>query len=288
MLEECAVVVPTHNRCGVLQNTLQHLYDLPERPRVFLVDNASSDETDSVWKPFANRVTFLKLRRNLGAAARTIGAREARTPFIAFCDDDCYWASGSLQRAVARFERYPNVAVLNARVLVGKDEKTDPACEAMRRTRKDPSLPGIPIVYFMAGACVMRTSAFLDVGGYHLRYFIGAEESLLALDLAARAWALWYCDDLVIHHRPSSINRDADARRRLVLRNRLWTVMLRRSLLSAIRAFAGYARMAIVDAVARAALAEAVAGLPWILRERHAIPRDLERRVSQLDSVLVP
>jgi GT2 family glycosyltransferase len=288
MLEECAVVVATHNRRGVLQNTLQHLYDLPEHPRVFVVDNASSDGTDSIWKPFANRVTFLKLRRNVGAAARTIGAREARTPFIAFCDDDCYWAPGSLERAVTRFARYSHVAVLNGRVLVGNDDRTDPACEAMRTTRSEPSLPGVPIVYFMAGACVMRTSPFLDVGGYHLRYFIGAEESLLALDLAARGWALWYCDDLVIHHRPSSINRDAEARRRLVLRNRLWTVMLRRSLLSAMRLFATYARMATVDGVARAALADAVGGLPWILRERHAIPRDLERRVSQLDSVLVP
>jgi GT2 family glycosyltransferase len=288
MLEECAVVVATHNRRGVLQNTLQHLYDLPERPRVLLVDNASTDGTDSIWKPFANRVTFLKLRRNVGAAARTIGAREAGTPFIAFCDDDCYWEPGCLQRAVARFERYANVALLNARVLVGNDDKTDPACEAMRTTGTDRSLPGVPIVYFMAGACVMRTSAFLDVGGYHLRYFIGAEESLLALDLAARGWMLWYCDDLVIHHRPSSINRDADARRRLVLRNRLWTVMLRRSFLSATRAFATYARIATVDRTARAALTEALAGLPWVLRERRAIPRDLERRVSQLDSVLAP
>jgi GT2 family glycosyltransferase len=288
MLEDCAIVIPTHNRSAVLRETLERLYDLPERPRVLVVDNASTDETDRIWKPFANRVLYLKLRRNLGAAARTIGAREARTPFVAFCDDDCYWTPGSLTRAVERFQRHGSVAVLNGRVLVGDTETPDPACQQMSAARRDPAMPGIPIVYFMAGACVMRTAAFLGVGGYHERYFIGAEESLLSLDLAARGWTLWYCDDLIVRHRPSSLNRDPDARRRLVLRNRLWTVLLRRSIWSTMRTLVHYAGIATSDRVVRAALADAIAGLPWIVRERHAIPHDLERRVEALDHAVAP
>jgi GT2 family glycosyltransferase len=255
---------------------------------VVVVDNASSDETERVWKPFANRVLYVKLRRNVGAAARTIGAREANTPFVAFCDDDCYWISGSLKLAIERFKRNPGVAVLNGRVLIGETDTPDPACQAMRAAARDASLPGIPIVYFMAGACVMRTSAFLDVGGYHERYFIGAEESLLALDLAARGWSLLYCDDLIVRHHPSKLNRDHDARRRLVLRNRLWTVLLRRSASSALRMLMHYARIATSDRVVRSALADAIAGLPWIVRERRAIPHDLERRVEALDRAVAP
>jgi GT2 family glycosyltransferase len=286
MFEDCAIVVATHNRAAILEQTLQRLYELPEEPAVIVVDNASTDDTERVWKRFADRVRFLKLRRNVGAAARTIGAREARTPFVAFCDDDCYWTGGSLERAVARFHRYSGVAVLNACVLIGDSERPDPACQAMGAQAAVDALPGVPIVYFMAGACVMRTAAFLDVGGYHERYFIGAEESLLSIDLAARGWTLWYCDDLIVRHHPSPINRDPATRRRLVLRNRLWTVLLRRPLSSAVRAMAQYVRMAREDRVVLGALADALAGLPWIVRERHRIPRDLERRVQALDRAL--
>jgi GT2 family glycosyltransferase len=282
MSSECAVVIATHNRAAVLNETLEQLCELPERPRIVVADNASTDETERVCKRFGQRVLLLKLRRNIGAAARTIGAREAGTPLVAFCDDDCVWTAGSLLQACEIFARHPRVALLNGRVLVGHDARPDPACQAMERGACG-DLQGIPIVFFMAGASVMRTRAFLECGGYHRRYFIGAEESLLSLDLAARGWELWYCRDITVRHRPSAINRDARARRRLVLRNRLWTVMLRHSIGGATRALLRHARMAFHDPVARTALREAISGLPWVLRERRRIPRDLERRVYALE-----
>jgi GT2 family glycosyltransferase len=287
MLPGCAVVIATHNRAAALRKTLEELYELPERPPIVVADNASTDATEAACKPFGSRVQLLKLRRNMGAAARTIGAREAGTPFVAFCDDDCAWGAGSLQRAVERLEAHERVALINARVLVGDEGKPDPACQEMRAAAGVPS-SAVPIVYFMAGACVMRTKAFLEAGGYHVRYFIGAEETLLAIDLAAHGWQLWYCDDVIVHHRPSSINRDPDRRRRLVLRNRLWTVMLRRSAACALRVIAEYVRLARSDNIVRAALKEAIAGLPWVIRERRSIPRELELRMRAFDRLLAP
>lgn len=287
MLQGCSVVIATHNRAAALRKTLEELYVLPERPAIVVADNASTDETEAVCKPFGNRVRLVRLPRNIGAAARTIGAREAGTPFVAFCDDDCAWTAGSLQRAVERMREHERVALINARVVVGDDRKPDPACQEMRAAAVGPS-SAVPIVYFMAGACVMRTRAFLQAGGYHVRYFIGAEESLLAIDLAARGWELWYCDDVVVHHRPSDINRDPQRRRRLVLRNRLWTVMLRRSAFCGVRLIAEYLRLARSDNVVRAALREAIAGLPWVMRERRPISHELELRVGAFDRLLAP
>jgi GT2 family glycosyltransferase len=125
----------------------------------------------------------------------------------------------------------------------------------------------------------MRAAAFLDAGGYEARYFIGAEESLLSLDLAARGWQLWYCEDLIVRHHPSPLDRDPESRRRLVLRNRLWTVLLRLSATSAWRTVFEYAAAAPRDALVRRALMDALRGLPWVLRARHPVPGDLERRV---------
>lgn len=281
MLNECPIVIVTHNRARALRETLERLHDLPERPPLLVVDNASSDETERVCKLFGRRLQFFKLRRNIGAAARTIGAREADAPYVAFCDDDCAWTAGSIERAVKRFERNDSVAVLNGRILVGESETPDPACQEMRNGSG--GNPVAPIVYFMAGASIMRRKPFLDAGGYHVRYFLGAEESLLSIDLAALGWEMWYCDDLVVRHNPSPLNRNPEQRRRLIMRNRLWTTMLRRSIVSAIKMIAHYASLARSDRIARAALREAIAGLPWILRERKPIPWELELRIRDVD-----
>jgi GT2 family glycosyltransferase len=146
----------------------------------------------------------------------------------------------------------------------------------------------VPITYFMAGACVVRATAFLQTGGYHARYLIGAEETLVALDLAANGWHLWYDDGVIVRHRPAKITRNAGDRRRLQLRNRLWTMFLRRSPAAVLRAIAAYARGGVNDRVMRRALVEAVAGLPWILRERRQIPAELERRIQTFDHALIP
>lgn len=280
---DCAIVIATYNRAPVLEQTLASLCELPEKPRIVVVDNASADDTERVCKQFGARVLLLMLRRNIGAAARTVGAREAGTPFVAFCDDDCVWLAGSLALAVERFNAHPDVAVLNGRVLVGNTGRTDPACQAMHAVHNCEA-PGSPIAFFMAGASIARTDAFLRAGGYHARYFIGAEESLLSLDLAAQGWRLCYCDDLLIRHTPSAMNRDAATRRRLVLRNRLWTVLLRCSLPTALAALARHARIARRDPIARRALTEAIAALPWIVRERRTIPKHLEQRIRALDA----
>lgn len=285
MLDECAVIVLTHNRSSVLRGTLERLYELPEHPKVVVVDNGSSDDTEHVWKRFGDRVHFLKLRRNIGAAARTIGVQYAGTPLVAFCDDDCAWEPGALSRAAERLDEYRDVAVINGRVLVGDGGSIDPACRAMQACGSANGVPGIPIVYFMAGACVMRSNAFLEAGGYDARYFLGAEEALLSLDLAARGWRLWYCDDLVVRHYPCAQNRNPDARRRLTLRNRLWTALLRYSARNAWRTLLWYVHAASRDSIARAALVDAIGGLPWIVRERHPIPAELEKRAMDLGAL---
>ncbi len=260
---------------------------MPEQPCIVVVDNGSSDDTEGICEQFRDRVRFVKLLRNEGAAARTIGVRAAGTTFVAFCDDDCHWLPGSLERGVHRLRQHETVALLNGRVVIGEEERTDPACQAMRGTARSNGAP-VPILYFMAGACIVRSRAFLEAGGYHARYLIGAEESLLSIDLIAQGWTLWYCDDLVMRHDPSPVNRNPELRRRLVLRNRLWTMFLRRSWYDAGRAVARYGTRALRDSTARAALSEAVGGLPWIVRERRKIPKDLERRFEALDRAFAP
>jgi GT2 family glycosyltransferase len=275
-----AVVVATRNRVNELLSTLAALEGLPERPPVVVVDNGSEDDTASWVRKRHPAVELVEAGRNLGAAARTLGARHAGLPYVAFADDDSWWAPGSLARAVALLERHPRLAVVAARVLVGPEERLDPVCTAMAASPLPPAadLPGPSVLGFVACGAVVRCSAFLAVHGFHPRFGVGGEEELLAVDLAARGWGLAYVDEVVAHHHPSP-SRDPAGRRRVQVRNALWSAWLRRRPAGVAGQTTRLVAAALADPASRAGVLEAVRGLPWVVRERRPVSPELEAAI---------
>ena len=272
-----AVVMLTHNRREEVLVSLDQLTRLPERPRIVVVDNASSDGTAQAVVRRFPQVEVLPAGGNLGAAARNLGVRQIETPYVALCDDDTWWEPGALAHAADLFDAHPRLAVATARILVGPENKEDPICAELERSPlpSEPDMPGPSLLGFMAGASVVRRSAFLSAGGFEPRFFIGGEEELLAIDLVAAGWWLSYVPRLVVHHHPSE-RRDASARRWYLLRNALWSAWLRRALPSALRKSGQLLAAAPWTRETWRGVTAALAGLPWILRERRPMPAAVE------------
>lgn len=278
------LVILSCNRADELRRTVEHALELPERPPIIVVDNGSADGAGRRVAAAFRSVRVLQLPRNLGACARNEGARLARTPYIAFSDDDTIWTAGSLARAQVLLDRYPSVAVLCGRVLVGAHRREDPVCAAMARSPlPSAGLPGPRLLGFLAGASAVRRDAFLAAGGYTPRFFIGGEEELLALDLLAAGWSLAYAPQLTILHFPSA-QRERRRREQLLLRNRLWTAWMRRAPSSALAATARAAQQALLHAPLRPALYEALRGLPWALARRRPLPPCIEAWCARIEA----
>lgn len=279
------VVVLTHGRVREVLKTVQRLLSLPEHPSVIVVDNGSADGTADILTCRFPGIQIIALERNIGAAARNVGIREAKTPYVALCDDDTWWARGSLRRAAEVLESYPRIAVVTGRVLVGRHEREDPTCRVMAHSplTTDSPLPGPPVLGFLAGACMIRRLAFLNVGGFEPRFFLGGEEALVAVDLASAGWQMVYMPEVLIHHYPSR-TRDAPARRRLLLRNALWFAWLRRPFSSAMRQTGRLLCSGLSSPHQAIALFQALAGLPWIIRHRRCLPDAVERALLTLDA----
>jgi GT2 family glycosyltransferase len=277
------VVIATRNRGPELLETLARLRALAERPPVVVVDNGSTDGTPALVRAHHPEVRLVTLARNRGGAARTVGARLVDSPYVAFSDDDSWWAPGALTRAAELLDRHPRLAVLAARVLVGPERRLDPVCAEMAASplpRAD-DLPGPSVLGFIACGAVVRRGVFLEAGGFHGRLGIGGEEELLALDLAARGWGLAYVDEVVAHHHPSP-SRDPAGRRRTQVRNALWSAWLRRPLGGAARETVLMAARALHQPGASSGMVLALLGLPWVLRERHPVRPELEAALRTL------
>ncbi|GLW67398.1 glycosyl transferase [Actinomadura rubrobrunea] len=280
----CTVVVITRDRRASLLHTLGRLADLPERPPVIVVDNASRDGTAEAVAVLHPEATLLRPRANLGAVARNVAVDHVRTPYVAFCDDDTWWDPGALTRAVALLDAHPRLAVVTGRILVEPDGREDPIVRELRESPlpRPPGLPGPALGSFLAGASVLRVDAFREAGGFSPRLWLGGEEELLSADLLSRGLHLCYAEDVVVHHAPSRL-RDPHLRRRHGIRNTLWCTWLRRPLLSALRRTRALLIELPRDRVTALALAEAAAGLPWVVRERRPVPPEVETRLRALD-----
>jgi hypothetical protein len=86
----------------------------------------------------------------------------------------------------------------------------------------------------------------------------------------------------VVHHHPS-VHRDSVSRRWHIVRNALWCAWLRRPLASAARKTWRSIQEAPLERATWRGLATALVGLPWVLRRRRVIPRQVEKAVQMLE-----
>lgn len=280
-----SVAVITRDRRERLLATLERLAGLPERPPVVVVDNASSDGTARAVADGFPDVLLLTPGRNLGAAGRNLAVQHAHTPYVAFSDDDSWWAPGALTVAADLLDAHPRLGLLAARTLVGPDGDEDPLNAALAASPlpAPPGMPGRAVLGFLACASVVRRAAFVEAGGFHPLLFLGAEETLLAYDLTARGWAVQHVPSVTAHHHPDPGPRPG--RTPAVRRNAVLTAWLRRPLpVAAAHTVRLAADACRGDRSARGALGGTAARLPAALRGRRRLPPEVERAARLLET----
>jgi GT2 family glycosyltransferase len=272
---DVTVVVATRNRRDRLFETIPH----HEGP-VILVDNGSDDGTPDAIEAAFPEVTVVRLAENRGAAARNAGVELARTPYVAFADDDSYWVPGALAGAARLLREHPRVGLLSARVLVGPQERLDPVSAEMAAAPLGvpDGAPGPAVLGFLACSVAVRRAAFRQVGGFNPQLHVYGEEALLAMDLAAAGWLMSYACDLTVRHLPLPSGRDNSARHRIEARNRVLTALLRRPPAVVARTAASAWRDN------RRGVADAARLLPWALRARRPLPAAVEQDLRTLTS----
>lgn len=105
MNELVSIVMPSYNTAKFIsrsiESVIQQTYSNWE---LLIVDDCSTDQTDSVVKPFLkdNRIKYIKNKTNLGAAiSRNVALKEARGKWIAFLDSDDLWYPDKLNKQIS-------------------------------------------------------------------------------------------------------------------------------------------------------------------------------------------
>lgn len=264
LADRIATVIITRNNRERLAKTLDRLVRDRSPSRTYVVDNGSTDGTAEMVRRAYPAIDLVALPGNAGAAARTAGAERAVVPYLAFCDDGSLWDDATLARAADYLDQHPRVGVINARVVVGREQQASGASD--------------DVLCLTPEACVIRRDALLACGGFDPRFEIGGDELLLSLDLASRGWLLRQVDDIVLHRdEPPAASLDP-AR---VLRNRLWVAWLRYRSPEAWMFTRKVLSDSVRDGNSRRALFQALAGLPWVIPERRPVNSRLQQRIDE-------
>jgi len=152
---EISVVVATRDRADRLEGLLRSLAAQtiePERFELIVVDDGSTDGTAGVLARAAEEgalsISVLRRDGNGPAAARNAGWRTARSPLVAFTDDDCEPPADWLEEALAGAAERPGAIVQGPTTPIPRElERTGPFTRTKEITEPNPSFQTCNIVY---------------------------------------------------------------------------------------------------------------------------------------------
>ncbi len=211
-----AVVLSMGNRPTELAMALQ---TLGEQVRVdidcVLVGNG--------WEPtgLPGWVRTVYLPTNVGIPeGRNVGAREAQGDYIFFYDDDAYLPTADvLTRMAAVLDANSEVGVVQPR---GTDPYDRPTPRRwVPRLVVGPKSRGGEAAVFWEALCMIRRTAFEQVGGWPGHFFYGHEGIDIAMRLLDAGWHIRYEPSIIVKHPATQATRHA-VFYRMNARNRVW------------------------------------------------------------------
>lgn len=175
------------------------------------------------WEPtgLPEGVRSMHLPENVGIPeGRNIGAKEATGDFIFFYDDDAFLPSADvLSRMANLIAGQPYVAVCQPRG-VDPDGRPTPR-RWVPRLHVDNGGQGGDVVVFWEALCMIRRTAFDQVGGWPGHFWYGHEGIDLAMRLLNAGWRLHYEPSIEVCHPATQASRHA-VFYRMNARNRVW------------------------------------------------------------------
>ena len=121
---QVSVIIPVHNGAGTLQKAVDSVLKQSIPTRIYIIDDASTDNTAEVLSAYAENenIRVLKNEANRGVSkSRMRGVSEADTEYIAFLDADDWWADHKLEKQLALMKREKAVLSSTGRRLVAAD-----------------------------------------------------------------------------------------------------------------------------------------------------------------------
>ena len=135
---------------------------------IVVIDDGSTDDTESVARSFGDRVWYFKQENQGAGAARNAGIKSSRGEYIAFLDADDLWCAEKLDEQVPLLERDPDLGLVYSDwAVVSRDTVVEESY-----LRKVPPASGyvfdelVQRGFILTSGVVVRRACLDDVGDF--------------------------------------------------------------------------------------------------------------------------
>lgn len=218
-MNKFAIVILNWNGVKLLEQFLPAVVNYSADAKIYIADNASTDESIAfVTKNYPN-ITLLKNSKNLGYAQ---GYNQALTqvnePYLCLLNSDIDVTPSWLDAVKERFEKQPETGIIQPKILDFKNKTSFeyagaaggfidrfgfPFCRGrvFETLEKDENQYHSAPIFWASGACMfIRKEIFDQLGGFDPIFFAHQEE----IDLCWRAFnagiAVWYESGSTVYH----------------------------------------------------------------------------------------
>jgi len=196
-----SIVVLTYNRKEELRYTLDKLDNLINscngfEIEVIVVDNASADGTADMVATSFPQFNFIRLPDNTGIAGRNEGIKIATGKYVLILDDDAHIEVDSLESAVEKMEKDPNIGILSFNIV---SEQGISSVKHKETIQKE--------LTFCAAVSLIRRAVFQKAGYFSRIGFLYHDETDFAIRVLAEGYRIHFARDLIGIHRVSQTSR---------------------------------------------------------------------------------
>jgi glycosyltransferase involved in cell wall biosynthesis len=175
-----SVVIPTYNYGRFIGEAIESaLAQTVAASEIVVVDDGSTDNTESVVRAFGQRVQYVRQENAGVCAARNRGVAESVGDYVAFLDADDTWEPSKLEMQIARFALDSSIGLVHCgtREFDGSTGETirinvcggeDGLAENLLLWQ-EPGMPG------PGGTIMLSRKAFEAVGGFDTRMKCGED-----------------------------------------------------------------------------------------------------------------
>jgi hypothetical protein len=196
-----SIIVPVHNASAYLARCLDSIGRLDPAPlECIVVDDASTDDSVAIAERLGFQVIACR-QRGGPAAARNVGAREARGEILLFIDADVLVPQGALTRILVRFAEAPERAAV-----IGSYD-TEPGSPDLISQYRNllhcyiHQTSEVRTCTFWTGCGAIRADVFRQQGGFSEAYTAPCLEDMeLGLRLRQAGQEIWLDKGLCVKH----------------------------------------------------------------------------------------
>jgi GT2 family glycosyltransferase len=196
------------NRKNDLREALQSVFKQSFTDfEVIVVDNASSDGTDSMIREEFPNVRYIRSDKNIAAGAFVLGAKEANGDIIFNLDDDAILQGDNLNVIYEAFKNDNQLGALSAQIIDYESKEVfDPWKWFSDDEHKSDDI--YPITFISGCGASFRKSALVDVGYISESVFFYGWEMDISAKLIDAGYKVMYAPEFKVMHKTSKVARN--------------------------------------------------------------------------------